>query len=82
LDPRKVYDELGDNAVLLCFCDPNEYCHRRLVAEWLEFHLGVLVPELGLARDETYVMAGEAYPFYVEPAKKLVWIEAQLAKAK
>jgi len=25
---------------------PRQFCHRRLVAEWLEEHLGVVIPEL------------------------------------
>lgn len=82
LDPRKVYEDLGDTSVLLCFEKPNEFCHRRIVAEWLEFHLGIVVPEIGLARDETYVMTSEIYPHYVPPAEKLAWIEAKLAKGK
>jgi len=46
LDPRQVYADLGPNAVLLCWERPGEFCHRRLVAEWLEKNLGVKVPEL------------------------------------
>ena len=45
LDPRKVYQELGEDAILLCFEKPGEFCHRRLVAEWLEKALGVEIPE-------------------------------------
>ena len=47
LDPRKVHDELGENAVLLCFCDVGRMCHRRIVAEWIEASLNVEIPELG-----------------------------------
>lgn len=42
LDPQKVYQELGDNAVLLCFEKWDDiktnktFCHRRIVAKWLE----------------------------------------------
>ncbi len=46
LDPRKVYEDLGQEAVLLCWEPPGRFCHRRLVASWLEEHLGVAVPEL------------------------------------
>jgi len=46
LDPRKVFDDLGEDAILLCWEAPGKFCHRRLVAEWLEKHLGVDVPEL------------------------------------
>jgi len=46
LDPRKVYEDLGENSILICWEAPGKFCHRRLVAEWLEKHLGVTVPEL------------------------------------
>jgi len=55
LDPRAVYDELvalaaPDEPVLLCwekppFSDAN-WCHRRLVAAWLECELGVRIEEV------------------------------------
>lgn len=46
LDPQKVFDDLGEDAILLCWEAPGKFCHRRLVAEWLEKHLGRPVPEL------------------------------------
>jgi hypothetical protein len=46
LDPRRVYDELGSESILLCWEGAGQFCHRRLVAEWLEERLGVKVPEL------------------------------------
>lgn len=46
LNPLKVYKELGPDAILLCWEQPGAFCHRRLVAEWLEEHLGIKVPEL------------------------------------
>ncbi|MDF0593744.1 DUF488 family protein [Methanotrichaceae archaeon M04Ac] len=47
LDPREVYADLGEDAVLLCWEMAGAFCHRRLVAEWLEEELGVSVPEVG-----------------------------------
>lgn len=55
LDPQKVWDELhvlagGAEPVLLCFERPpfteKNFCHRRMVAEWLRQELGMEVPEL------------------------------------
>lgn len=50
LDPIKVYNELTLNnecqVVLLCWEKPGEFCHRRLVAEWLEKNLNITVPEI------------------------------------
>lgn len=52
LDPREVYDalvdEYTDDVTLLCFEkieNPGDYCHRRIVAEWFQDNLKVLVPE-------------------------------------
>lgn len=44
LDPEKVYEDLKDNT-LLCWEKAGKFCHRRLVAAWLELSLGVEVPE-------------------------------------
>lgn len=52
LDPKRVIRELGENAVLLCWCKHNAGCHRRLVAEWLEERLGIVISELGYSRED------------------------------
>ena len=44
LDPHKIYNMLRDN-VLLCWEPPGKFCHRRIVAEWIEENVGVRVPE-------------------------------------
>lgn len=46
LDPQKVFDDLAEDAILLCWEAPGKFCHRRLVAAWLEEKLGVQMPEL------------------------------------
>jgi hypothetical protein len=46
LDTRQVYEDLGEDAILLCWEPAGAFCHRRLAAAWLEKHLGVEVPEL------------------------------------
>jgi hypothetical protein len=53
LDPRELYETLGEEAVLLCWETPGEGCHRRTVAEWFEASLGVVVPEWGVPREQT-----------------------------
>ena len=47
LDAEEVYDEQGKDAILLCWEIPGTFCHRRLVAGWLEEALGISVPERG-----------------------------------
>lgn len=52
LNPQKVFNELGENAVLLCYekwediKNKKTFCHRRLVAKWLEDNLEIKVEEL------------------------------------
>jgi len=54
LDAQKVWDDLhaladGHEPVLLChehLLKPDDWCHRRMVAEWFEQALGVAVPEM------------------------------------
>ena len=53
LDAKQVAEELGPNAILLCWESFNVRCHRRLVAEWLEEKLGIVVPELLHERSES-----------------------------
>lgn len=47
LSPSEIYSSVGENAVLLCFEKPTEFCHRFLVASWLELNLGVEIDEYG-----------------------------------
>jgi uncharacterized protein (DUF488 family) len=61
LDPRLVFEELGENAILLCWEGKGKFCHRRLVAEWLEKNLGIQVPELG--EEKTTGPRIESYSF-------------------
>lgn len=45
LDPKKVYEEL-DGKILLCYEKETDFCHRFLVADWLEYNLGIEVKEI------------------------------------
>lgn len=46
LDPLKVVEDLGRDAVLLCWEKPGKFCHRHIVADWIQEKVGVLVEEL------------------------------------
>jgi hypothetical protein len=51
LDPHQVLEELGEDAVVLCYEAKNEdgtpkFCHRHLFAKWLHEHTGVEITEL------------------------------------
>jgi hypothetical protein len=46
LDAANVLRDLGeDNFLLLCWEAPGEFCHRRVVAAWLQKEAGVQVEE-------------------------------------
>jgi hypothetical protein len=46
LNAKKVLKDLGSGSVLLCWEKPGEFCHRRIVAAWLEKETGIECPEL------------------------------------
>ena len=46
LDPKKVYNELGENSILLCWESSEKFCHRHIVAEWLSKTIGVEIKEI------------------------------------
>ena len=35
LNPNDILKELGEDAVLLCYEKPGDFCHRHLVSKWL-----------------------------------------------
>ena len=60
LDPQEIWDRCHSlvhpyEPVLLCYekapLHENNWCHRRMVAEWIETHLEVVVPEFGVPLD-------------------------------
>lgn len=46
LDPKEVYKDLGPDAVLLCWEGSGKFCHRHIVARWLEKHLNITIKEV------------------------------------
>ena len=45
LDPEEIYREL-DCSFLLCYEDSMEFCHRHIIAAWLEILLNIEVSEV------------------------------------
>lgn len=66
LDPLEVYNDLGEDAILLCYesidkIDKGEtFCHRHIIARWLEeelkeqYDIDVVIPELREANIGSY----------------------------
>lgn len=51
LDAQEIYNVLK-GYVLLCWEKPGEFCHRRLVAQWIYDKLGIEVPEWNSADEK------------------------------
>lgn len=49
LNPHEIAKELGENAVLLCYEKPSDFCHRHLVAKWLT-DAGIACEEISFKR--------------------------------
>lgn len=53
LDAKKVYHDLielaGEDAVLVCWCGKDKFCHRHIISEWFKKELGIEITELQIA---------------------------------
>jgi len=58
LDPAQIYQHLTKTntvpCTLLCYETPGDFCHRRIVAAWFEYQLGIFVPEFGVEKDKLF----------------------------
>lgn len=53
LNPKTILDELeliasDDELVIMCHCGSKSFCHRHLVAEWLQSNMHVEIEEYGV----------------------------------
>lgn len=46
LDAEKIYKQLGEDAVLLCWESKTKFCHRHICIKWFKDKLGIRVTEL------------------------------------
>ncbi len=53
LDAAQIYNKLKD-AIVLCYETPDTFCHRHIVACWLERCLGLKIDEALFEKDEKY----------------------------
>lgn len=44
----------GKDVALCCFEKPDDFCHRHLVAKWLNEKLGVQIEEFGISKSPVY----------------------------
>jgi len=55
LDPVTILKEFGDNKILLCWEKPGKFCHRHLIADWLNKSTGVNVQELTVMDKQKFI---------------------------
>ena len=54
-------ERFGEKIILLCHelpgtvLDKEHFCHRRLVADWIELETGIIIPELSIKEDGTII---------------------------
>jgi uncharacterized protein (DUF488 family) len=54
-------EKFGEEIILLCHelpgtvLDKEHFCHRRLVADWIELETGIIIPELSIKEDGTII---------------------------
>ena len=41
-----MYERFGNNIILLCHDPVDEFCHRRLIADYIELETGIYIPEV------------------------------------
>lgn len=46
-----LYNRFGDNIILLCHESIDEFCHRRLIADYIELKTGIIIPEVVVDTD-------------------------------
>ena len=46
LDPVEMLEKIPNGSILLCYEEPDEFCHRHLVAFWFELFLGMSTSEI------------------------------------
>lgn len=52
LNPENVVEDLGDNAVMICYEKPGDFCHRHIIADWLHKNTGIEVKEVSLINNQ------------------------------
>lgn len=52
-DPHRFVKQLKEPTFLLCYEKPTDFCHRRVLALWIEDQTGIVIPEWRNEKEET-----------------------------
>jgi len=55
LTPEGVYHATPPGTILLCYEKPGQFCHRRVLAKWMEDAVGVEIPEWISAQEQAKI---------------------------
>lgn len=60
LRPERILQDLqmmtgGRDCALLCYEKPGDFCHRRLLADWMLEQTGLEIPEFGVVKEKPQV---------------------------
>ena len=60
IDANNIIEQIssiarGSDVALCCYEKPNEFCHRHLVAKWIQEHTGMEVEEFGSSRNKEVI---------------------------
>lgn len=56
---KTLYEKFGEGIILLCHELPDvklnkeHFCHRRLLADWIELETGIIIPEISIESDDS-----------------------------
>jgi len=82
LDVREILYDLqrfGNSVILLCFENEKEFCHRHLVATWLEEKLQIEIPEVAVD-DKGNIKVLQRNLKYVREFRKIINIKEKGCK--
>lgn len=48
VNAQELYEKFGEDAILLCYEKPDDFCHRHIVAEWFNKELKINVEEINV----------------------------------
>lgn len=46
LDPHSIVASIPPLSILLCYEKPTDFCHRHIVAHWIETNTGIVIREI------------------------------------
>ena len=46
LDPQRIVASIPPLSILLCYEKPSDFCHRHIIAQWIETNTGIIVQEI------------------------------------